>query len=140
MPLSGTGTDALENGNFILVGEGGTRIGVIEKVEKKRLAKGTAWIVARGHEAKALLGRRTTMPQGTAERIEQTGPAETVMKALVEGQCGWLAGEARRLPGLIIAEDASRGESYALSTRLSNLLSELCRCARAGGLGFLHTL
>jgi len=136
MPLDGTGAESLTTGNFILVGDMTSRLGIIEEIEKKRLCKGTAWIIARGHEAKALLGRRIVLPAAGFERMEMTAPAESVMKALVATQCGLVAGEKRRIPGLVAVADEGRGMSYKISSRLTNLLTELCRCARSSGLGF----
>ena len=137
MPLEGTGADSIETGNFVLIGNNGTRLGIIESTEKKRLKEGTGWVVARGHEAKALLGRRIVPPPSDLERLELSGNAETVMKALVASQCGMQATSLeRRLEGLHIAPDGQQGQDYALSSRLSNLLNELCRCAKTSGMGF----
>ena len=136
IPLDGTGAESLEAGNFILVGNGYSRLGIIEEIEKKRLSRGTKWLVVRGHEAKALFGRRIVLPADGFERMEMTAPAESVMKALVATQCGLGTVEKRRIPGLIVVDDEGRGLNYTISSRLSNLLTELCRCARSSGLGF----
>lgn len=136
IPLNLKGADDLDIGNYVLIGDGGTRLGVIESIEKKRLKKGKNWIIARGHEAKALFGRRITIPANGDERIILNGPAETVMKALIEGQCGNKTTVERILPVIKIGSDLKRGADYTLSSRLSNLQTELCRCAKASEIGY----
>ena len=70
MPLEATGSENLEIGHFVTVGDEGKRLGIIEGIEKKHLAKGTAWIVARGHEAKSIFTRRLVFVRS---RIEPPG-------------------------------------------------------------------
>lgn len=136
IPFDATGAECLKPGAFILVGEGGKRIGEITAVEKKSKGKGSRRLVARGYEAKALFSRRITIPPLGTTRIEMTAPAETVMKHLVRTQCGPEADDARRFPRLLVADDRGRGTTYFLSCRHSGLLDELCRCASGVGLGF----
>lgn len=136
MPLAAEGASALTVGTFILVGDNGERIGIIEETERKVLGKGTEWIIARGHETKNMFARRLVLPPVGSSRLELSAPAETVMKALVGGQCGIASEEARRFPGFSIAEDQGRGSGYTLSCGYSNLLLELCSCAKATGTGF----
>ena len=136
IPAEADEEGTVAEGNFILVGNDGRRIGIIEETEHRTLEKGTEWIIARGHEAKAMFARRITLPSAGAARIDMDAHAETVMKALVASQCGPGAEERRRFPGLAIAPDLSRGCHYALSSGYSSLLSELRSIAKASGLGF----
>jgi len=136
LPARADEEKAVAEGNFILVGNDGTRIGIIEETEHRTLEKGTEWIIARGHEAKALFARRITIPPAGAARIDMDAPAETVMKALAHSQCGPGADERRRFPGLAIAPDLGRGCHYSLSCGYSSLLLELGYLAKASGLGF----
>jgi hypothetical protein len=136
LPLEADTEEAVGEGNFLLVGNDGRRIGIIEEVEKKVLDKGSAWIIARGHEAKAIFARRIILPQAGAARIDMDAPAETVMKALIESQCGPGAAPERQFPGLELAPDLGRGCRYSLSCSYSSLLSELGSIAKASGLGF----
>ena len=57
--------------------------------------------------------------------------AETVIKFLVESQCGPCAAPERQFPGLAIAPDLARGCHYSLSCNYSSLLSELGYIAAA---------
>jgi hypothetical protein len=139
LPLEADDEGTVAEGNFVLVGNDGARIGIIEEVEKKVFEKGSAWIIARGHEAKAIFARRITIPPAGSSRIEMDAPAETVMKALVASQCGPGAEEQRRFPGLAIAPDLGRGCHYSLSCGYSSLLLELGYLAKASGLGFALT-
>jgi len=136
LPLEADEEEAVAEGNFVLVGNDGARIGIIEEVEKKVFEKGSAWIIARGHEAKAIFARRIAIPPAGAARIEMDAPAETVMKALVHSQCGPGAAPERQFPALAIAPDLTRGCHYSLSCGYSSLLSELSSIANASGLGF----
>ncbi len=136
LPAEADKEKAVAEGNFVLVGNDGTRIGIIEETEHRTFEKGTEWIIARGHEAKALFARRITIPPAGSSRIEMDAPAETVMKALVASQCGPGASPARRFPSLDIAPDLERGCHYSLSCAYSSLLLELGYLAKASGLGF----
>ena len=136
LPIEADTEGAVAEGNFLLIGNDGKRIGIIEEVEKKVLEKGSEWLIARGHEAKAIFARRIILPPAGAARIDMDAPAETVMKALVEGQCGPSATPERQFPGLDIAPDLGRGCWYSLSSGYASLLSELCSIAKASGLGF----
>jgi hypothetical protein len=136
LPIEADTEGAVAEGNFLLIGNDGTRIGIIEEVEKKVLEKGSEWLIARGHEAKAIFARRIILPPAGAARIDMDAPAETVMKALVESQCGPGAAPERQFPNLALAPDLGRGILYSLSSGYASLLSELCSIAKASGLGF----
>jgi hypothetical protein len=136
LPIEADTEGAVAEGNLLLIGNDGRRIGIIEEVEKKALDKGSEWLIARGHEAKAIFARRIILPPAGAARIDMDAPAETVMKALVEGQCGPSAAPERQFPGLDIAPDLGQGCWYSLSSGYASLLSELGSIAKASGLGF----
>jgi hypothetical protein len=136
LPLEADTERSVAEGNFLLVGNDGKRIGILEEVEKKALEKGSEWLIARGHEAKAIFARRIILPPAGAARIDMDAPAETIMKALVESQCGPSAAPERQFPGLDIAPDLGRGILYSLSSGYASLLSELSSIAKASGLGF----
>ncbi len=87
MPLRREEAEMLKQGNLIIVRENGKRIAVIEEIKKRTLEKRSAWITSRGHEAKALLGRRIVPPKVGCEEVEIEGLSESVMKALVYSQC-----------------------------------------------------
>jgi len=135
LPVEADSEGAVSEGNFLLVGNDGKRIGILEEVEKKALDKGSKWLIARGHEAKAIFARRIILPQAGAARIDMDAPAETVMKALVEGQCGPGAAPERQFPGLAVAPALGRGILYSLSSGYASLLSELGSISKASGLG-----
>jgi len=125
---------------FLLLDPEGNKLGIIEETDCATFERGSPWITARGHEAKALLGRKIVLPPEGTQRLDLSGPAESVMKTLVRTQCGDLAESARRVPTLSIPPDAARGTRYRLSAAYSSLLSELCACANAAGLGFSISL
>jgi len=136
MPLGMEAASALIAGNYLLAGYSGTRLGTILEIKKQTLAKGTQWIIARGNEATCLLGRRVIVPGAGESRFERTAAAETIIKELVETQCGFSAGSSRALKYLRLVSDRGRGASYTLACAYTNLLSELCKCATAAGIGF----
>jgi hypothetical protein len=65
-----------------------------------------------------------------------TAPAESVMKAIVERQCGPGAGERRRFERLTVGADRGRGKCVSVKGAYANVLSELCRVGNATGTGF----
>jgi hypothetical protein len=126
----------IKEGNFILIGGNGERIGIIEQTEYRTTRNGTKLVIVRGHEAKSILSRRIILPPEGMSRMEMTAPAETVMKQLVASQCGPLAAPTRQFPFLIIESDRQHGEDYQLASAYANLLSELCGIAEASRMGF----
>jgi hypothetical protein len=67
---------------------------------------------------------------------ERTGPAETLMHAYVNVNCGPGAPVNRRRAGLIMGTDAARGGTVSKSARFQQL-GELCKeLAEPAGLGF----
>jgi len=59
LPLCFADAAALCLGHFILIGEEAGRLGIIEELEKTTLEKGTEWLTVRGHEAKAILAKKS---------------------------------------------------------------------------------
>ncbi|MFI1655614.1 hypothetical protein ACH4ZU_12005 [Streptomyces sp. NPDC020472] len=67
---------------------------------------------------------------------ERTGPAETLMHAYVNANCGPGAPASRRRTGLIMGTNAARGASVSKAARFQQL-GELCKeLAEPAGLGF----
>jgi len=137
MPLGRTEDSALKAGNFIVAGNSGKRIGIIVETEKKRLKKGTAWIIARGYEAKSILGRRLVIPDELSGFFEVTAPVETVMKTVVARECCTNARETRKFERLRLKANQERGKQISLRCAFSNVLTELSRCGKATGTGFM---
>jgi hypothetical protein len=140
MPLSGKGSEAIKNGEFILCGNYSNKIGVIEETEKRRGAKGIDWIIARGFEAKSILKRRIILAPEGSERFELEAPVETVMKSAVKSQCGEGAQAGRRFQSFAVSGDLGRGASYPLACRQVSLLDTLSRCGRSARVGFSTAL
>lgn len=73
----------------------------------------------------------------TAEgKYRRTGPAETLIRDLVNLNVGPGALAERRYPGLVLAASQGRGSSVTLVTRGDNLLEQARRLARLGGVTF----
>jgi hypothetical protein len=136
MPLIRDSEEAIAVGNYLLAGYSSVRLGMILEVKKYTLPKGTPWIIARGNEAKCLLGRRLVTPPAGFDRFELTGAAETMMKAMVNSHCGQLSGQSREFRHFQIATDRARGKCCTVSCSYSNLLSELEKQAMESRLGF----
>lgn len=140
MPLNRDSEEAVAVGNYLLAGYSSSRLGIILEVKKSTLPKGTPWIIARGSEAKCLLGRRLVKPPEGLARYEHTAAAETVMKTLVSTQCGSFSGPSREFAHFQVAADRARGKPCAVSCSYSNLLSELEKQSTESGLGFAMNL
>jgi hypothetical protein len=140
MPLTGDSEESVAVGNYLLAGYSNDRLGMILEVKKSTLPKGTPWLIARGNEAKCLLGRRLVKPPEGLARYEHTAAAETVMKAMVSAQCGPLSGPSREFPHFKMAVDRVKGKFCTVSCSYSNLLSELEKIATESGLGFTMDL
>lgn len=66
----------------------------------------------------------------------RTGPAETIMRALVNANAGPGALLARRIPGLTLEPDQGRGAVIKTSARFDKLSDVLTAAGVAGGLGW----
>lgn len=76
--------------------------------------------------------------QTTQTHWSMTGPAETVLRALVDQQLGPSARPERRVPNLTLAPDQGRGPTVSAKIRYGapNLLAEMQIIANKAGLGF----
>jgi hypothetical protein len=72
----------------------------------------------------------------TAEHWTRTGPAETVIRDLVDENAGPDALPYRQLSGLALPPSLGRGASVASQLRLDNLLEAAWGLAQVGGIGF----
>lgn len=72
----------------------------------------------------------------TAAHDIRTGPAETVMRAYVDANCGPSAPAPRKRANLTLATDRSRGVTVNKSARFDNLGELLASIALVGNLGF----
>jgi hypothetical protein len=68
-----------------------------------------------------------------------TGPAETVMRALVNAQIGPDAPDLYRIPDLTLEPDQGRGAEVTVSGRYDNLLETMQELATTGGVDFRIT-
>lgn len=65
-----------------------------------------------------------------------TGPAETVMRALVDAQIGPSAPALYQIPNLTLDPDLGRGSEVTVSGRYENLLETMQELAETGGVDF----
>ena len=132
------GANQIEVDSLIIVSDAygvrNDRIGVVNAVERSVSESGQMMTV-RGMELKGILGWRLINP-GTSDRYHHSGTAEYVMKGAVNMQCVSAVNAARNIPGLSIATDQGRGETYDMSERWSNLAEALQACGKATGMGW----
>ncbi|MFW0120277.1 Gp37-like protein [Rothia sp. P5764] len=76
--------------------------------------------------------------QGRA-RYDLRGPAETIIKTLVNLNAGPAALSARRSPALVVAESRGLGGNTSCSERFSSLLEACQKVANPAGLRFIAT-
>ena len=115
------------------------RVGIITKLEKTEgeNGKGSQIITASGFEAKIIFSWRIILPQSASALYTLTDQAESVMKQLVQDQCGSTADADRQFSILDIATDQSRGDSYFLNVRYNATVADkLQEISLATGIGY----
>lgn len=105
---------------------------------------GTATLTASGIDDTARLGFRLCYPDPAAAATAQTteshyvasGPAETVIRQLINLNAGPGARAERRIHGLVLEPNLGRGASVRVEARFTNLLEQCSELARVGGIRF----
>lgn len=100
-------------------------------------------VTIRGVSDETVLDDMVTIPNppegatGTGTDLwKASGPAETVIRSLVNAQIGPGAPADYRVPRLVLSPNEGRGENVVVSTRFRNLLEEVQEQASAGGILF----
>ncbi len=141
-------TEALVPGNRVVIRDQGSvfKSGPIEAVDFLRTATGAdaagRWVVDFGDDG-AHLANRITYPDPGVDATDQTvdaqwtgtGPAGTLMLALVDDNGGPGALSYRRVPQLVIGDGAGLGATLTYASRFADLYDELRALAVLGGGG-----
>lgn len=146
MPSTAEQAQLLAEGSGVVVwGPAGVVFsGPMRSPERSRDDDGQATLTASGIDDTARLGFRLCYPDPTAISTAQTeeshyvatGPAETVIRNLINANAGPGALTARRITGLTLEADEARGATVRCEARFSNLLEECTELARTGGIRF----
>jgi hypothetical protein len=72
----------------------------------------------------------------TDDYDDRSGEAEFVIKSYLEANIGALAPSSRRVDGLTIADNQSRGEIVSAAARFDNLQNLIYQLAQVGGIGY----
>jgi hypothetical protein len=114
------------------------RHGIITEVVRNinEGGRGTETITVSGREIAYIFSWRTVNPDTGDDRYELNDDVETVLKTIVAKQAGSTAVAARQISLLAIATNNSRGNTFVLSARYSNLLEEMQAAALATYCGF----
>lgn len=96
----------------------------------------TRVVVASGRGYLSLCDRRIVADYAGSARADKTGPAESVMKAIVREQLGADAVAERQIPGLSIEADGAAGSTVSKSFAYRNVLAVLQDLAEPGGVDF----
>jgi len=129
----------LEIGRIVMFAKDEYRCGLITQIDKKsdQNGKGGQIITASGFEVPFIFSWRIMVPTTGSAEYSNTDKAETVIKDMIFDQCGAGADVKKRFPGLTIATDFARGQTYTLNARFNTtVLDELNRIALATDLGF----
>lgn len=138
--LDGLGT--IVRGDIVQVNGNAYKAGVVTEIGREvgPSGKGSLKVIIQGIELKGLFKRRLIEPATGLATYDDTGDAESVMKALIDSQCGPGASAVRQFPGLTIAANQNRGDEYTLSARYDNLCDQLEAISQASDLGWFVTL
>ena len=136
---------AFQEGWGVLIQDGDWWVsGPAIEIEDDHSAASNEWTVTiRGVSDETVLDDMVTIPNpaqgatGTGTDLwKASGPAETVIRRLVDEQIGPSAPADYRVPRLVLSPNQARGGTVSVSTRFRNLLEEVQEQASAGGLLF----
>jgi hypothetical protein len=131
--------DLLTPGSGAVISRGGDQVmsAAATRIERH----GDRTVTVSGVSDLALLADRIVYPNPaqaiTAQTVDYwtgTGPRETLILDLIDGNAGPGALSARRVPRLRLPTTAGRGGSTSVTARLDNLLTLAGQLAEAGGL------
>lgn len=117
-------TDALQNGNLIMLGKDGKKAGIIRHRENEIDENGdsTDTLIIKGPTLKGICSQRIIVPPVDGNGYDSfTGPQETIMKHFVDAHCAGPTDSSRKIPQLVIAEDQGRGVADQWRFRFDNL-------------------
>jgi hypothetical protein len=138
----------LLEGNGLIIRFNGARImsGDIQSVDSTQTSDDgdAGTLKVSGVDDNQLLKQATVWPNPGQDDAHQTdgtykvsGPAETVMRQLVNVNIGPAARPARRVAGLVLADDLGRGPTVTKQiNQFANLLDVLADIGNSAGLGF----
>ncbi len=117
--------------------------GIIDRIAYRIGQDGfiTEEIEVTGNTLDGLLARRICPPPYGESHYEDSGPAETVMKGLVDANLINPEDPTRVIANVVNAADGGAGDVISIRARYSSLTDKLVECAVSGGqLGFEITL
>ena len=136
-------TDALQNGNLIMLGKDGTRTGIIRHRENEIDENGdsTDTLTIKGPTLKGVCGQRIIVPATDSDGYDSfSGTQEAVMKHFVNTHCVSPTDTNRIIKNLVIAADQGRGASDQWRFRFDNLADALEQVGQYARLGWDVTL
>jgi len=98
--------------------------------------EGQHTLTASGCSDEYVFADRLILPTPGRTYDDSSGPAETVMRGLVDRNAGPAAAEGRRYLDLTLESDGGRGSRVRARMRYDKLLPALQDLGRAGGVGF----
>lgn len=106
---------------------------IIESVEENEKSN---TVTVKGKDVKSILNRRITIPPVGQAYQTLTANGETLIKNLVNLNCINPVDATRKLSGLVLAANQSRGESVLWNSRFKNLAKEAENITTLTGLGW----
>jgi len=146
LPSAAQQAHLFEQGHGVVVwGPGGVVFsGPMREPKYATSDDGAATLTVSGIDDTARLAFRLCYPDPTSPSTEQTeeshyvatGPAETVIRNLINANAGPGALPARRISGLNLGPDLGRGTTVRVEARFTNLLEQCTELAATGGVRF----
>ena len=117
-------TDALQNGNLIMLGKDGKKAGIIRHRENEIDENGdsTDTLIIKGPTLKGICSQRIIVPPVDGNGYDSfTGTQEAIMKHFVDAHCVNPTDASRKIPQFAIAADQGRGVADQWRFRFDNL-------------------
>lgn len=124
---------------IVLFGDNMRDCGIVTSIKKKigKGGKGTEELQVSGFDPRYLLSQRVVYQSNDVDCYYLSDKAETVIKTLIDSQCGPSCIDAKRIfPLLQIATDQARGSDYELTAKGTQVYSECVTCAKESFLGW----
>ena len=136
-------TDALQNGNLIMLDKNEKRVGIIRHRENEIDENGdsTDTLIIKGPALKGVCGQRIIIPPVNGNGYDNfSGTQEAIMKHFVDAHCVNPTDASRKISPLAIAADQGRGASDQWRFRFDNLADALEQVGEYAKLGWDVTL
>lgn len=128
-----------EKKRIVLFGDNMRDCGIVTDIQHKvgKGGKGTESLIVKGYDPRYWFSQRVIVYSNDVDCYYLSDAAETVIKTLIDAQCGPSCTDSKRIfPLLQIATDQGRGTDYELTAKNTQVYSECVTCAKETFLGW----